>query len=78
MYCRALSDPLASVIVVAHRDRLTWFGFEHLQAALEDPETSDEARDVIEILASLCAACMAGGWRLGRAAKAVAVVTSGP
>jgi len=31
---KLLSDPAATVIVVEHRDRLTRFGFEHLQASL--------------------------------------------
>ena len=58
-----LSDPVVTVIVVEHRDRLTRFGFEHLQASmaacgrgivvLESEETtSDLVRDVTEVLTS--------------------------
>jgi putative resolvase len=63
---RVLSDPDAKVIVVQHRDRLSRFGVEHLEAALAaqgrrivvaDPgETTDDlVRDMIEVLTSMCA-----------------------
>lgn len=63
---RLLRDASAAVIVVEHRDRLTRFGFEHLEAALaatgrrivvvDDAEVEDDlVRDVTEVLTSLCA-----------------------
>jgi putative resolvase len=63
---RLLADPLASSIVVEHRDRLARFGVEHLEAALAaqgrrlvvvDPgERSDDlVGDVIEVLTGFCA-----------------------
>jgi putative resolvase len=84
---RLLSDPAVSVIVVEHRDRLTWFGFEHLQASLsasgrrivvlDDGETSDDlVGDVTEVLTSLCARLYGKGCASRRAARAVAVATS--
>ncbi|HEX6683584.1 MAG TPA: IS607 family transposase [Candidatus Limnocylindrales bacterium] len=84
---RLLSDPAATVIVVEHRDRLTCFGFEHLQASLgacgrqivvlDEAETTDDlVRDVTEVLTSLCARLYGRRSASGRAAKAVAVATS--
>jgi putative resolvase len=75
------------VIVVEHRDRLTRFGFEHLQASmaacgrrivvLESQETtSDLVRDVTEVLTSLCARLYGQRSPARRAAKAVAVATA--
>jgi putative resolvase len=63
---RLLADAHVGTIVVEHRDRLTRFGVEHLQAALAaqdrrvlittDAETTDDlVRDMIEILTSFCA-----------------------
>jgi putative resolvase len=82
---KLLSDPAATVIVVEHRDRLTRFGFEHLQASLaacgrrivvlDDAETADDlVRDVTEVLTSLCARLYGRRSASRRAAKAVAVV----
>jgi putative resolvase len=84
---KLLSDPAATVIVVEHRDRLTRFGFEHLQASLaacgrrivvlDDAETADDlVRDVTEVLTSLCARLYGRRLASRRAAKAVAVVTA--
>ena len=81
-----LSDPAATVIVVERRDRLTRFGFEHLQASLasagrrivvlDDAETADDlVRDVTEVLTSLCARLYGRRSASRRAAKAVAVAT---
>ncbi|MES1265067.1 MAG: IS607 family transposase [Variovorax sp.] len=61
-----LADAKVQIIVVEHRDRLTRFGFEYLEAALyasgrhlrvvEDVELSgDLARDMCEVLTSFCA-----------------------
>ncbi len=81
-----LSDPAATVIVVEHRDRLTRFGFEHLQAllasagrrivVLDNAETADDVvGDVTEVLTSLCARLYGRRSASRRAAKAVAVAT---
>ena len=64
--CRLLSDPTVTTIVVEHRDRLTRFGFEYIEAALSaqgrrvvvvtDGEVEDDlVRDVTEVLTSMCA-----------------------
>ena len=85
---KLLSDPAATVIVVEHRDRLTRFGFEHLQASLaacgrrivvlDDAQTADDlVRDVTEVLTSLCARLYGRRSASRRAAKAVAMVTAG-
>jgi putative resolvase len=66
-----LKDRKAQLILVEHRDRLTRFGFEFIQAALEstgrsivvmeEKELSDKrdkkdlVRDMIEVLTSFCA-----------------------
>lgn len=84
---KLLSDPAVTVIVVEHRDRLTRFGFEHLQASmaaggrsivvLESQETtSDLVRDVTGVLTSLCARLYGQRSAARRAAKAVAVATA--
>jgi putative resolvase len=63
---RLLGDGSVEVIVVEHRDRLTRFGFEHLESALaaggrrivviKDTEVQDDlVRDVTEVLILLCA-----------------------
>jgi putative resolvase len=83
---RLLSDPAATVIVVEHRDRLTRFGFEHLQASLasagrrvvvlDNAETTDDlVGEVTEVLTWLCARLYGCGSASRRAAKAVAVAT---
>ena len=62
---RVLKDPLVGRIVVEHRDRLSRFGFEMLEAALyasgkrlvvveEGEVTDDLVRDLLEILTSAC------------------------
>jgi putative resolvase len=81
-----LSDPAVTVIVVEHRDRLTRFGFEHLQASLasagrrivvlDNAETGDDVvGDVTEVLTSLCARLYGRRSASRRAAKAVLVAT---
>ena len=83
---RVLSDPAATVIVVEHRDRLTRFGFEHLQASLasagrrivvlDNADTADDVvADVTEVLPSLCARRYGRASASRRAAKAVLVAT---
>ncbi|MBE3550634.1 MAG: Mobile element protein [Brockia lithotrophica] len=63
---KLLSDPNVTTIVVEHRDRLTRFGFEYIEASLraqgrrilvvEEREVDDDlVRDVTEVLTSLAA-----------------------
>ncbi len=63
---RLLSDPRAQTIVVEHRGRLMCFGFEFIEATLAaqgrrvlviDPEevADDVARDLHEVIVSMCA-----------------------
>jgi predicted site-specific integrase-resolvase len=58
--------PTVTTVVVEHRDRLMWFGFEYVEAALmaqgrtvvviDSAEVQDDlVRDVTEVLTSLCA-----------------------
>ncbi|MFE4255093.1 IS607 family transposase [Streptomyces sp. NPDC056910] len=83
---RVLSDPQAVVIVVEHRDRLSGFGVEHLEAVLSasgrrlvvlDPTESadDLVRDITEVLTSMCARLYGRRGAKKRAARAVAVAT---
>lgn len=62
---KLLADPEIGTIIVEHRDRLTRFGFEYLQAALQaqgrkiivadDHEVADDVvRDLHEVIVSLC------------------------
>jgi putative resolvase len=85
---KLLSDPAVTIIVVERRDRLTRFGFEHLQASmaaagrrivvLDATETSDDVvRDVTEVLTGLCARLHGRRSASRRAAKAVEVATGG-
>jgi putative resolvase len=84
---KLLSDPAATVIVVEHGDRLTRFGFEHLQASLaacgrrivvlDDAETADDlVRAVSGVLTWLCAGLYGRRSASRRAVRAVAVVTA--
>jgi putative resolvase len=63
---RILSDPSASVVIVAYRDRLACFGVEHLEAVLgaqgrriviaDVGETTDDlVQDMINVVTSMCA-----------------------
>jgi putative resolvase len=83
---RLLSDPAVSVLVVEHRGRLAWFGFEDLSVSLaaccrrivvvDEAETSDDVvRDVTGVLTSLCACLSGRRWASGRSAEAVVVAT---
>jgi len=86
---RVLSDPTASVVVVEHRDRLARFGVEHLEAALgahgrrlvvaDASETADElARDMIEVLTSMCARLYGRRGARNRAMRAVTATRREP
>ncbi|MEU6521853.1 IS607 family transposase [Streptomyces sp. NPDC046924] len=83
---RLLADPGVGTLVVEHRDRLTRFGVEHLEAALSatgrrlvvlDPaETTDDlVGDITEVLTSMCARLHGRRLAKERAARAVAVAT---
>jgi len=65
-----LADPKVRVILVEHRDRLMRFGFEYVESALaaqgrrvvvmDQTEMKDDlVQDMIEVLKSFCAGCMA-------------------
>jgi putative resolvase len=86
---RVLSVPGVTMRVVEHRDRVARFGVEDLEAALAvsgrgivvlDPDeevTSDLVRDVIEVLASMCAR-LYGAWAAkSRVARVVAGASGG-
>ena len=84
-----LGDPMVSTIVVEHRDRLARFGVEYLQAALaahdrtvvvlDDAELPDDlARDLTEVLTSMCARLYGRRSASRRAAAAVVAIQSEP
>jgi predicted site-specific integrase-resolvase len=84
-----LRDPSVTTIVVEHRDRFARFGAEYVEAALTaqgrrllvaDPSEVDDdlARDVTEILTSLCARLYGRHAAASRAARAVETITGGP
>lgn len=86
---RILSDPSATVVLVEHRDRLARFGVEHLEAALsaqgrrivvaDATETEDDlARDMIEILTSLCARLYGRRGARNRAMRALSAARQEP
>ena len=63
---RLLKNPQIQIILVEHRERLTRFGFDYVEAALaaqnrrimviEPDEMKDDiVRDMTEVLTSLCA-----------------------
>jgi putative resolvase len=84
-----MSDPDARVIFVERRDRLTRFGVEHLEAALNaqgrrivvaDPgeATDDLVRDMIEVLTSMCARLYGRRGARNRAMRALTAATRDP
>ncbi len=84
-----LGDPKVSTIVVEHRDRLAGFGVEYLEAALaahgrtvvvlDDAELPDDlARDLTEVLTSMCARLYGRRSASRRAAAAVVAIQSEP
>ena len=60
---RLVADHTVGTIVVEHRERLSRFGFEYVDAALAGPrilvmdeaELDDLVRDATEVMTSLCA-----------------------
>jgi putative resolvase len=82
---KLLGDPKVSMIVVGYRDRLARFGVEFLEAALaghgrivvvcdETELVEDLARDLTEVLTSVCARMYGRGSAARRAASAVAAI----
>jgi putative resolvase len=85
---RVLSDPSVTVILVEHRDRLARSGVVHFEAALAAPgrrvavadegETTDDlARDIIEVLTSMCARLNSRRGAGNRALRAVTATRHG-
>lgn len=79
---RLLADPRATTIIVEHRDRLSRFGAEHLEAALsaqgrrvlvvDEGEAADDlVRDMTEVLTSFCARLYGRRGARNRAEKAL-------
>lgn len=86
---RLLADPKVFTVVVEHRDRLARFGVEYLEAALathgrtvvvlDDAERPDDlARDLTEVLTSMCARLYGRRSAARRAAAAVVAIENEP
>lgn len=86
---RLLADPEVSTIVVEHRDRLARFGAGYLESALaahgrtvvvlDDAELPDDlARDLTEVLTSMCARLYGRRSAARRAAAAVVAIENEP
>ena len=86
---KILGDPTVATIVVEHRDRLARFGVEYLEAALaahgrtvvvlDETELPDDlARDLTEVLTSMCARLYGRRSAARRAASAVAAIEAEP
>ena len=80
---RLVADHIVTTIVVEHRERLSRFGFEYVEAALagrgarilvmeEDELDDDLVRDVTEVMTSLCARLYGRRSARRRAARALA------
>lgn len=85
---RLLRNPSFGTIVVEHRDRLTRFGFEYLEAALAaqgrsilvaDPNEvkDDVVRDLHEVIVSMCARLYGKRAAKNKAKKALEVIRDG-
>ena len=85
---RLVSDHTAGTIVVEHRERLSRFGFEYVEAALagrgarilvmEEGELEDDlVRDVTEVMTSLCARLYGRRSARRRAERALAAAKEG-
>ncbi|MBU4174147.1 MAG: IS607 family transposase [Actinobacteria bacterium] len=83
---RLLSDDKARTILVEHRDRLTRFGFEFIEAAMmsqgrsiivadETEDTKDIWADFIDVVTSMCASIYGKRTARNRAKKAVEAVS---
>jgi Predicted site-specific integrase-resolvase len=86
---KLLSDPTVSTIVVEHRDRLARVGVEYLEAALsahgrtvivlDTAELPDDpARDLTEVLTSMCTRLYGRRSASRRAAAAVVAIENEP
>jgi putative resolvase len=86
---RILSDPSAKVVVAEHRDRLAWFGVEHLEATLAaqgrrifvtgaSETTGDLVRDMTEVLTLMCARLYGRRGARNRAMRAVTATRQEP
>ncbi len=82
---RLLKNPQIQIILVEHRERLTRFGFDYVEAALaaqnrrimviEPDEMKDDiVRDMTEVLTSLCARLYGKRSAQHRAQKAMAAL----
>ena len=85
---RLVSDHTVGTIVVEHRERLSRFGFEYVEAALagrgarilvmEEGELEDDlVRDVTEVMTSLCARLYGRRSARRRAERALAAAQEG-
>ena len=85
---RLVADHTVGTIVVEHRDRLTRFGFEYVEAALagrgarilvmDEGELEDDlVRDVTEVMTSLCARLYGKRSARRRAERALAAAQEG-
>ena len=85
---RLVSDHTVSTIVVEHRERLSRFGFEYVEAALsgrgarilvmDEGELEDDlVRDVTEVMTSLCARLYGRRSARRRAERALAAAQEG-
>lgn len=85
---RTLGDPMVTEVVVEHRDRLSRFGFDYIDAALsaqgrsvtvvETGEVEDDlVRDIIDVLTSMCAGRYGRRSARSRAQKAARMMTEG-
>ncbi|MGH4002298.1 MAG: IS607 family transposase, partial [Pseudonocardiaceae bacterium] len=86
---KVLADSGVATIVVEHRDRLARFGVEYLEAALaghgrtvivlDDKEREDDlARDLTEVLTSMCARLYGRRSAARRAASAMSAIEAEP
>ena len=85
---RLVSDHTVGTIVVEHRERLSRFGFEYVEAALagrgarilvmDEGELEDDlVRDVTEVMTSLCARLYGRRSARRRAERALAAAQEG-
>ena len=83
-----MADHTVATIVVEHRERLSRFGFEYLEAALagrgarilvmeEDEMEDDLVRDVTEVMTALCARLYGRRSARRRAERALAAAQAG-
>ncbi|MCG2796851.1 MAG: IS607 family transposase [Actinomycetia bacterium] len=82
---KLLGDPATGTILVEHRDRLSRFGFEFIEAAMmsqgrsiivadETEETADIWADFVDVVTSMCARIYGKRGARNRAGRAMAAV----